>query len=237
MPNLNEEITVFLKTRGVGLVGFASLHEIDSTVRQDLLYGISIGVALDARVMSGITEGPTPSYYDEYHRANQLLDSLGREAAGFLVAKGYRAVSLVATNAGIDPQTLSTPLPHKTVATRAGIGWIGKCCLLVTKKYGSAVRLATILTDAPVTPAKPVDESLCGHCTHCIEACPARAHTGALWAPGLPREVLFNAFKCRETARRLEEKLIGTHESICGICIVTCPWTRKYLTRSTGSAR
>ena len=46
-----------------------------------------------------------------------------------------------------------TALPHKTIATRAGIGWIGKSALLVTAKYGSAIRLSSILTDTPIETA------------------------------------------------------------------------------------
>ena len=44
-----------------------------------------------------------------------------------------------------------TVMPHKTVAVHAGLGWIGKSALFVTEKYGSAVRLTSVLTDAPLS--------------------------------------------------------------------------------------
>jgi epoxyqueuosine reductase QueG len=149
----------------------------------------------------------------------------------FLTGKGYRALARPATFAE-DKANLSARLPHKTVATRAGLGWIGKCALLITRKYGSAVRLTTVLTDAPLTPAQPISASFCEHCVRCVEACPAKAHTGKNWEAGMPREELYDAFKCMNKARELSMKSFGEQVTICGLCIVACPWTRQYLKRA-----
>ena len=231
MPALNDELTQFLKSHGASLVGFADLSEIDPQARDGFPYGISIAIALNPRIMSGVKDGPTAAYYAEYKRLNSLLDDIAQKAIRFLTDKGYRAQART-TALGSDKVTLSTRLPHKTVATRAGLGWIGKCSLLVTKKYGSALRFTTVLTDAPLDAGKPINYSLCLHCTHCIDACPAHAHTGALWQPGMPREALYDAFKCRDTARGLSMKSFGEAVSLCGLCIVACPWTKKYLERA-----
>jgi epoxyqueuosine reductase len=231
MPTLNDELLSFLKSHGASLVGFADLHEIDPEARDGFPFGISIAIALDPRIMSEIKEGPTAAYYQEYKRLNVLLDDLGQKTEQFLKKKGYRAQART-TAFGMDEATLSARLPHKTVATRAGLGWIGKCALLVTKKYGSALRFTTVLTDAPLVAGKPIDYSLCLHCTHCIDACPARAHTGAIWEPGMHREALYDAYKCRDKAQELSLKGFGVEYSICGLCIVACPWTKKYLQRA-----
>jgi epoxyqueuosine reductase len=231
MPTLNEELSDLLKSHGASLVGFANLKEIDSEARDSFPFGISIAIALDPKIMSDIKDGPTAAYYHEYKRLNALLDDLGQKTAQFLKKKGYRAQART-TAFGMDEATLSAKLPHKTVATRAGLGWIGKCALLITKKYGSALRFTTVLTDAPLAAGKPIDYSLCLHCTHCIDACPAHAHTGAIWQPGLPREALYDAFKCRDKAQELSLKGFGVKYSICGLCIVACPWTKKYLQRA-----
>ena len=146
----------------------------------------------------------------------------------FLIKKGYRAEPRLAT-VGEDKATLTAKLPHKTVATRAGLGWIGKNNLLITRGYGPAVRLVTVLTDAPVTTGQPIGKSVCGRCRHCVEACPAHALTGENWEAGMPREKLFDAFTCRGMARNLSQKLIGEAVSICGLCITACPWTQRYL--------
>jgi epoxyqueuosine reductase len=230
MPTLNEELAEYLKSRGASLVGFADLKEINPGSRDGFPYGISIAIALNPQIISEIKQGPTAAYYQEYKRLNEILDNLGQLTARRLTEKGYKARARPATFEE-DKPNLTARLPHKTVATRAGMGWIGKCALLVTKKYGSAIRLTTVLTDAPVTTGRPVNGSLCGHCTHCIEACPARAHSGINWQAGMPREALFDAFKCREQAQKFQKVIKGIHSNICGICIVACPWTQKYLER------
>jgi epoxyqueuosine reductase len=230
MPALNDALESFLLANGASLVGFADLREIDPEARDDFPFGISIAVALNPRIISGIREGPTRAYYDEYNRVNDKLDKLGEATTAWLQDKGYQAQALV-TTLGEDKAILSVRLPHKTVATRAGLGWIGKCALLVTKRFGSAVRLTTVLTGAPLAPARPVNESLCSHCTHCMDACPARAVTGTSWRAGIPREALYDAFKCRDMAEELSLKGFSVKYAICGLCIVACPWTRKYLER------
>jgi epoxyqueuosine reductase QueG len=228
MPDLNEEITTFLKSQGASLIGFADLKEIDPEARENFPYGICIASALDPKVISELKIGPTAAYRAEYKRANLLLDSLALKLAQFLTDKGYKARVRPATFEE-DQSALTAKLPHKTVATRAGLGWIGKSALLVTRQYGPAVRLVTVLTDAPIKPGEPANQSLCSHCTHCTDACPAHAITGAKWEAGMKREDLFNAFACRETARNLSQKLIGETISICGLCITACPWTQRYL--------
>ena len=85
-----------------------------------------------------------------------MLDNIVSCGAEFLLENGYQAYANT-TKAVKQDDNWCTPLPHKTVATRAGLGWIGKNCLLVTKEYGSAVRLSSLLTDAPLPAGTPDD--------------------------------------------------------------------------------
>ena len=124
-----DELTIFLKSKGADLVGFADLKDIAPEVRDNLPIGISIAVALNPRIISEIKDGPTRPYYAEYKRANHLLGTLGHYAIQFLKERGHKAQGFAATSVGIDSDTLSTRLPHKTTATRAGLGWTGNCAL------------------------------------------------------------------------------------------------------------
>lgn len=230
--NLADELNTLLKANGADVVGFADLGEIAPETRDGLPIGVSIGVALDPQVISEIQDGPTRRYFEEYERANTLLDTLGRQATQFIKSQGHRAKWFAATNADIDPATLSTPLPHKTAATRAGLGWIGKCALLVTREFGSAVRITTVLTDAELPTNEPVSKSLCGNCTACVDACPGHAISGKDWQAGLQRDSLYDAFVCRETALKIAAKRVGIQLTLCGMCINVCPWTQHYIAGS-----
>ncbi len=232
---LSDDLTALLKSAGADLVGYADLRDVPAEVRHSLPYGVSIAVALDRDVLSQIVDGPTREYYGEYQRVNRLLDELGRRAAERIADRGYKARSFAATNEGIDWDALATPLPHKTVATRAGLGWIGKCALLVTKPFGSAVRLTTVLTDADLPTASAINESQCGDCTACVDACPARAVSGTEWAVGVPRASFFDAYACCKTAGALAAERTGFTEIICGVCIAACPWTKRYIRRDQQS--
>lgn len=225
---LARELTAALEAQGAALVSFADLSALPEDGRQGLPRGLSIAVALDPAIIAGIATGPTPAYHGEYQRANALLAALSEAAMAQLRAAGYRASAQAPTVGTADLDHLRMPLPHKTVATRAGLGWIGKCALLVTPRYGSAVRLTSVLTDAPLPCATPIDESRCGACRVCVEACPAHAPTGETWHAGLPREAIFDAGACRPVAEA-RAMAAGVDEVICGICISVCPWTRRYL--------
>jgi epoxyqueuosine reductase len=225
--NLLSDLEGFLLACGAAVVGCADLGPLPSVVRNGLPLGVCIGVALSPPIVAGIAGGPTREYAAEYDRANALLDRLAADAAALLRGRGFPAVAGRATVDRLDPETLATPLPHKTVATRAGLGWIGKCALLITERYGSAVRYNTVLTDAPLPAGTPVETSRCGKCTACVEACPAGALSGRNWRAGERREDFLDAFACRRNAREMAGK-IGISHSICGICIAVCPHTKRY---------
>ena len=151
--------------------------------------------------------------------------------AEFLRARGHRALPLSATVETLDKATLATPLPHKTTARLAGLGWIGKCALLITRSHGSAVRYNTVLTDAPLPAGMPADVSECGPCTACVDACPAGALLSRAWQPGMKREELLDALACCNDAQR-RAAAFGMDNVICGICIAACPHTKRYVARS-----
>ena len=221
------ELERLLTDGGAASVACADLRPLPAEVRRNLPLGICIGVALSPSIVAGIVDGPTREYASEYERVNALLDRLGEDAAGLLRRRRFSAAAGRATVDELDLETLATPLPHKTVATRAGLGWIGKCALLVTESYGSAVRLNTVLTDAPLPVGTPVEESRCGKCTACVEACPAGAVAGGDWQAGGRREEFFDAFACCRTAAELAGRVHVDH-TICGICIAVCPHTKRY---------
>ena len=158
-----------------------------------------------------------------------MLDLLGEKAGRYLGEQGYNARWFSATNSEIDRDTLSTRLPHKTVATLAGLGWIGKCALLITPEYGSAVRITSVLTDAELAAGTPKNRSECGDCHACVDICPGSAVTGREWEAGMSRDLLYDPFKCREVAQKWQREREGITDNICGMCIAACPWTKRYL--------
>ena len=231
MKTTNSQIEHELLAKGANLIAFADITNLPSEITSGYPGAVCIAVALNPTIVSGISKGPTREYFAEYKRLNNLLDNLCKQTAGIFTNAGYKAEAVTATTEHLNEATLSTQFQHKTVATLAGLGWIGKSALLITKEYGPTVRLATVLTDAEFETGTPMNESHCGDCRKCVEACPAAAITGQNWEPGAARESIYDAFKCRQTARKLAKKQ-GIEATICGICINVCLWTQKYMSTS-----
>lgn len=227
---LSEELKERLVAEGASLVAFGNLNAIPERNRNGFDRGILIAVALPREIVRELDNGPTLGYYETYNRLNGILNRLGESAAAFLTERGYRALAKTTAVVTVDPSTRTTELPHKTVATRAGAGWIGKCALLVTKEFGPALRLTSVLTDAPLETEEPVDESACGSCSACLQTCPAGAVKGANWHLGMERSQLYDASACRDYASARCSEL-GVSADICGWCIAACPWTKRYLER------
>ena len=240
---MNQEIERMLLENGASMVGFAKIDELYSNVdlneprSEDSVtepinvphypFGISIILAHPKGVIKNISDAPTMDYYNAYHRLNNKLDELAILCADYIKEQGYNAY----------PQTVSatkeygifrTVMPHKTVAVQTGLGWIGKSALFVTEEYGSAVRLTSVLTDAPLNYNKQIMTSKCGSCMLCTSACPGKAISGRVWSPGLDRDEFFDAMACRKKAREIAAKTIDKQITLCGKCIEVCPYTRKY---------
>jgi len=234
MHNVGEQLQDLLFENGAAMVGFGELSEFPSHSRQGLPNGVSVVVKYPKEVIRGIHTLPTREYHEHYNLLNERLDALVSMGADFLQDEGYTAIAqtrdYVNQHCANDSLLLTEDiLPHKTFATRAGIGWIGKCALLVTKEYGSMVRLSSILTDAPLPVAEPINESFCGDCDDCVRACPAQAVSGRQWCAGLPRDEFFDYAACEITAQQRSLQGFGQPITICGKCIEVCPYTRSYL--------
>ena len=108
------------------------------------------------------------SWGSDYH--DVLRDRLAKLEA-FIAQRvpGARLQSMVDTGALVD----------RAVAERAGIGWSGKNCAVITPEWGSWVYLGEMITNIPFESDISIMDQ-CGDCTICIDACP----TGALVGPG-----------------------------------------------------
>ena len=229
MDSLSTELKSFLLDKGAVLCGFADLNGI---LDGELNYGVSVAVAIPQKVLASIADGPSRVYFDAYHSLNQTLDCLVSAGADFLTARGYRALAKTRANV-TEHDGHRTDLPHKTVATRAGLGWIGKSALLVTPQYGPAVRISSLLTDAALDTGEPTDTSKCGSCIACVKHCPGKAISGKLWNVSMDRDAFFDASACRKAARALSAARLNEEITLCGKCIEVCPYTRRYLRRAS----
>ncbi|MBN1333880.1 MAG: epoxyqueuosine reductase [Synergistales bacterium] len=229
---LGQFIEQGLISMGASEVGFADLRPVRDNPNPEFKYAISIIIALDPAIVRDIAEKPTLAYRDEYVRVNNLLDSVALKTVDLLHERGHNATCILSTTRDYRPgKFLTASFSHKITATLSGLGWIGKNDLLVTPAYGSAVRLSTVFTDAPVPAGQPVTVSRCGACEDCVKSCPAAAPKGRLWQAGLEREEILDIRSCYLKAREVSSAL-GIDEILCGFCMTACPWTRRYIMNS-----
>lgn len=161
---LTEEIRKILYCHGADLVGIGDMNKVEECHYKT---GIAVAVALPSNVIVDLQKAPAEEYYRLYFALNRKLNEIVMAGEKFLKKKGFETYAQTTDRVNVDQNKMSG-LPHKTVATRAGLGWIGKNCLLVTPQYGSAIRISSLLTSAPLECNEPVDRSHCGTCNLCI---------------------------------------------------------------------
>jgi epoxyqueuosine reductase QueG len=220
----------WFEREGIDLWGAADLRKFDvpgAAQNQKLLYALSWAMPMSAGIMAQVgRQGPDQAYAQEYGRVNSCIAEQAKGLENLLKAQGYRAWALPVSKR-TDPLNIKAEFPHKTAATRAGLGWVGRNCQLVTRRYGPWVRLGTVFTELNPGCGPAFERHFCGKCKSCVQACPAGALSGQAWHPGLARQKILDPGLCDQWKKEHYYQFSQGHN--CAICSGVCPYGLKML--------
>ena len=213
----------YLKKLGASKIGFADVNGIANDFI-NLPNGISLVLKLPKKAMEYINDEDYEAYWKCFHEKIRELTEISLKGEAYIENLGYNAFALTMTRNECDMEKLLSILPYKTIATKSGLGWIGRSALFVTPEYGSAVALGAILTDMPLDFGKPITDSQCDDCTNCQEACPVKAINPTKWNDRLNREDIIDIEACRDYVIDQYRNGLG-----CTKCMSECKLTQEYL--------
>jgi epoxyqueuosine reductase len=230
--DLYGEVRRLADAAGAGYTGVADLTPAGDAVLEQggaLLRPyprcVSLGIVLTDDIVEQLPNraerAVAVSYHHMYQVTNQRLDHLAARVAGLLQHEGFRAWPIPASER-VDSDRICALFSHKLGAHLAGLGWIGKSCLLITPEHGPRLRLVSVLTDAPLEPTGAANDSDgCGECTACVDACPVGAFTGRAFDVREPREARYDARRCEDYFEHLRG---SGAPPVCGLCVHACPF-------------
>ena len=114
---------------------------------------------------------------------------------------------------------LTAPFSFKFAAVNAGLGWIGKNDVVITKQYGPRVRLSVILINEIFVYGNKILKSNCPeNCKKCVDVCPHKALHNVQWN--------INSLRSDRLCNEKRSIYLKTHgrKNACGLCMVACPF-------------
>jgi len=222
MSEMND-LKDYLISLGASKVGFADVNGLASEF-VDLPHGISLVLKLPIEAIEFLNQEDYQSYWKCFHKQIDSLTEISLKGEEYIKNLGYDAFGLTMTRNECDMKKLLSILPFKTIATKSGMGWIGRSALLVTPEYGSAIALGGILTDMPLEFDTPITDSECDECTNCQDACPVDAINPQKWNDRLNRSDIIDIEVCSEYIIDQYKAGLG-----CTKCMLECKKTQEYL--------
>jgi epoxyqueuosine reductase QueG len=118
------------------------------------------------------------SYEIDNIRTNTLVSGISLEISNYLINKGHRSVAQAANlvyrmDTPNGPLDEKPPISHRYLAVRSGVGHFGLSGNVITKEYGAAVILGSVVTSAELIPTEPLppEENYCDGCRLCMASC------------------------------------------------------------------
>jgi epoxyqueuosine reductase len=205
--NINFPVQDCLSKLDVDLVGVVSLGDVKGTKLEGMalrllpeansivvfgmdVYSEILGHARPERATGAASLNDLLVNHQDY--INGRLANAVYDLAKISRKNGLKAFPLTAVGCPIDMRFQSAIFSYKHAARAAGLGYIGRSSLLITRDYGPRVRLACCLTAAKLETTKATINSSCSACDVCIDSCPAKA----LSPPKEQEPYAINKFAC-----------------------------------------
>ena len=226
---LDEQLDEFARELGANFYGVADLSSASDYIKNqggNIVTGYPTAISIGIRLLDTVVDElpnrfektVAVAYKHHYDITNLRLDLITSRISSVLQMDGHKALPIPSSER-YDDKRICAVFSHKLAAYLAGLGWIGKNCLLITPEAGPRVRWSTILTNAPINPTgKPMTDG-CDDCTKCVDTCPVSAFTGESFNKNDNREVRYDARKCERYFEIMEE---ADKIPVCGLCIYNC---------------
>ncbi len=207
---MSGEIKQIARELGAGLAGITEISEMDCYEGYTTSYRYAISIAY-------------PMQFDVMKKNVTWL------AGGLETIRAYTEITRIVVQLARRIRKMGWParaycesadILHIPIAIRAGVGQLGKHGSVISKELGSDFRLATVLTDLPLSLDKPVDigvEDLCATCRRCTTDCPVDAISD-------DKQMVRGEEKWYVDFDRCVPYFSKTYG--CGICIQVCPWSK-----------
>lgn len=167
----NKEIKQELSKLDIPLMGVMSYSEVGELIeckaksrlpenaKSVIMFAFPYYVELDDEIMDNSNICRYAMFTDYHKYIPQEL-----EKAVELISKKYKGEFAVFSDI--------SPIPEVYAGLKAGLGFLGKNGLLITREYGSYVLLGEIVTDLEIEPDKPLLQKSCCQCMKCLFSCP-----------------------------------------------------------------
>ena len=195
---------------GAELVGITRLTDdaLYEDVELPYEYAIVVGLSMDREAMACVPQDPAAT---EVMRVYKEVSRIAVRLSQQIRKMGWPARAYGNPN--------STDILHIPLAVNAGLGELGKHGSMISEEFGSNFRLATVVTDLPLTCDKPVDigvQDLCLSCRRCVTDCPPDAIYDEEQLVRGRKKWYVDFDKCIPY-------FVKTNG--CAICIEVCPWS------------
>ncbi len=190
MSSIEEKIRNYMKDQGISVIGMAGPERLDGPPSLDPAYTmrgaksiVCFAMPMNVEAIYDFLSKKTPvTHNTDQLTTNQKIHHIATRLAAYLNTMGYRARAVPTNNSyrrSLDVYSTHPSFSHRFGAIVSGIAGQGMSGNVMTREYGAAVYLSTVVTDAlltsdPLLPPRYFIDQYCKKCLICDKACPAK---------------------------------------------------------------